>query len=169
MTTLATITTLYDYHYWANAGLLRACEALKPEQWDLPLGPSWGSVHRLLVHMLDAERIWLARWQGDSPTALLKSEELPTLASVRQAWASIEAQLRAFVGQCDDARLDRDLSYANTKGVRYASPLVHLMLHLANHGTHHRGELAALLTLLEVPHPEDDLLYYLREQEASSR
>ena len=139
-----------------------------PEQWDRPLGPSWGSVHALLVHMLGAEKLWLARWRGESPTALLKPEELPTLGEVRRAWAKIEAELRAFVGRCDDARLERDLRYANTKGVRYASPLAHLMLHAANHGTHHRGELAALLTLLEVPHPEDDLLYFLREKQASS-
>ncbi|MGH2521990.1 MAG: DinB family protein [Anaerolineales bacterium] len=37
------------------------------------------------------------------------------------------------------------------------------MLHVANHGTHHRGELAAMLALLNAPHPEDDLLDYFIE------
>ncbi|MBI4772019.1 MAG: damage-inducible protein DinB, partial [Chloroflexi bacterium] len=32
-----------------------------------------------------------------------------------------------------------------------------------NHSNHHRGELAAMLALLNVPHPEDDMLYYFRE------
>ena len=163
----STFITLYDYHYWANARLLGACESLTPEQWDRPLGPSWGSVRSLLVHMLGAEMIWLARWQGESPAALLRPEEFPTLGDVRQAWAQVEAEMRVFISQCDDARLNGDLSYTNTKGVSYTSLLAQLMLHVANHGTHHRGELAAMLTLLDMPHPEDDLLYYLREKQAS--
>ncbi|HLB46153.1 MAG TPA: DinB family protein [Anaerolineales bacterium] len=39
------------------------------------------------------------------------------------------------------------------------------MLHLANHGTHHRGELAAMLALMDVPHPEDDLILYARQKQ----
>jgi uncharacterized damage-inducible protein DinB len=36
------------------------------------------------------------------------------------------------------------------------------MGHLANHGTHHRGELAAMFALLEAAHPEEDwYLYFL--------
>jgi uncharacterized damage-inducible protein DinB len=165
--TLSTVTLLYDYHYWANARLLAACEALTPEQWDQPLGPSWGSVHGLLAHMLAAEALWLARWQGESPKTLRQKDEFPLLADVRRAWAQIENDLRAFLGRCDDARLSRDLAYATTQGVPHAMPLGQLMLHVANHGTHHRGELAAMLTLLGVPHPEDDLVFYLRERMAA--
>jgi uncharacterized damage-inducible protein DinB len=38
------------------------------------------------------------------------------------------------------------------------------MAHLANHGTHHRGELAAMFAMLAAPHPEDDWLIYLLSQ-----
>lgn len=163
MITLSTLATLYDYHYWANARLLAACGALTPEQWDRPLGHSWGSVHGVLAHMLAAETLWLTRWQGASPTSLRQPEEFPTLADLRRAWAEVEANLRGFLRQCDDARLNRDLHYTTTKGVPQVQLLGELMLHVANHGTHHRGELAAMLAILEVPHPEDDLVYYLRE------
>jgi uncharacterized damage-inducible protein DinB len=36
------------------------------------------------------------------------------------------------------------------------------MAHLSNHGTYHRGELAAMFAMMNAPHPEEDwYLYYL--------
>jgi uncharacterized damage-inducible protein DinB len=164
MITQSTLAFLYDYHYWANARLLRPCEALSAEQWDKSLGHSWDSVHGLVVHMLAAETIWLARWKGGSPKALRRAAEFPTLADVRRAWDALEADMRAFVAGCDDAQLNQPLTYTNTRGEAHTAMLGELMLHVANHGTHHRGELAAMLALLNVVHPEEDLLFYVLEQ-----
>ena len=157
----ATLTLIYDYHYWITAQVLDACAALTPDQWREPRGHSWGSVHGVAAHMLAAETIWLRRWQGESPQALLAAEAVPALAAVRGAWAPIEAEVRAFIAGCDEARLAADFTYVNTRGQTFSLPLGAVMLHVANHGTHHRGELAAMLATLAVPHPEDDLLYYL--------
>ena len=164
MTVLSTLTLLFEYSLWADTRVLEACESLTPEQWDQSLGHSWGSVHGLLAHILAVEILWFARWQGESPTSLRSTEDFPTLADVRRAWLEVKAEMRDFIQYCDEARLQHNLSYMTTKGVPYSEPLWQLMLHLFNHGTHHRGELAAMLTLLGVPHPEDDLLFYLREK-----
>jgi uncharacterized damage-inducible protein DinB len=165
MITLSTLTLLYDYHYWATDRMLTACERLTPDQWGRPLGHSWGSVHGMLAHMLAAEALWLSRWQGVSPTSLRQPEEFPALADVRREWSAVEANLRGFLRECDEARLNSELRYTTTKGAPQASPLGELMLHVVNHGTHHRGELAAMLALLGAPHPEDDLIFYLREKQ----
>lgn len=164
MVTLSTVRFLYDYHYSMNTKMLTACEALTPEQWDQPLGHSWGSVHSMLAHMLAAEIIWLARWKGDKPTTLPRAESFPALTDVRRAWSAVEAELRAFLADCDETRLQADFTYTNTRGRTVTVPFGPLLLHVVNHGTHHRGELAAMLTVLDVPHPEDDLLYYLIER-----
>lgn len=166
MITKATLTLLYDYHDWMTDQMLDACAALTPEQWDRALGHSWGSVHGVVVHMLAAETIWLRRWQGHSPTSLLQPDALPTLADVRGAWAELRSELRGFLAGCDEARLAAPVHYTSTRGQPFAEPLGQLLLHVANHGTHHRGELVAMLAVLDVPHPEDDLLRYLREQAA---
>ncbi len=168
MITRSTLNLIYDYHYWITRRLLAACEALTPEQWTHSHGHSWDSVHGLVTHMLTAEIIWLARWQGVSPTTLRRKEELPTLADVRREWAVVESDVRAFLAACNDPRLNQPLTYTNTRGEQFTVILGQLMLHLANHGTHHRGELVAMLALLERPHPEDDLLWYLLEQRPKS-
>ncbi len=82
----------------------------------------------------------------------------------RQSGDSRPERVRAFLAGLDDARLAADFSYTNTRGQPFTLPLGPVMLHVANHGTHHRGELVAMLAILEVAHPEDDLLRYLQAQ-----
>jgi uncharacterized damage-inducible protein DinB len=168
MVTRPVLAFLYDYHYWITPQLLDACEALSPEQWVRPLGHSWGSVHAVAAHMLAAETIWLRRWLGESPRALRQPAELPALADVRREWAALEREVRGFLAEVDDARLAADFTYTNTRGQAFTLPLGQVMLHTANHATHHRGELVAMLAVLEVPHPEDDLLRYLIEKRPGS-
>jgi len=163
-TSLSTIKMLYDYNRWANLRVLAACESLTLEQWGRELGHSWGSVHGLLTHMYAAETIWLARWQGDSPRVMAQPADFPTFAELEKAWMDVELQVMDFIDICSDKTLNQDITYTNTRGETLSFPLGKLMLHLANHQTHHRGELAAMLAILDVPHPEDDLLWYLREK-----
>lgn len=155
-------TTLYDYNRWANARMLEAAARLTFEQLLHEHGHSWGSVHGLLVHMMSAEWIWLRRWQGESPKAVLNPSDFPTIEILRAYWDGLEAQLHDFVAAQTGESLESIVTYTNTKGRTFSLPLWQLMGHLANHGTHHRGELAAMFALLEAAHPEEDwYLYFL--------
>jgi uncharacterized damage-inducible protein DinB len=153
---------LFDYNNWANARYLEVAQALTSEQLFRQHGHSWGSAHSLLVHMMGAEWIWLSRWQGVSPKALLDPHDYPTLEAVLPAWGEIDAKLRAFAAAQTEASLVQPLTYTNTHGRTFTLLLWQLMAHLGNHGTHHRGELAAMFAMMEVPHPEEDwYLYFL--------
>ena len=163
-TSLSTIKLLYDYNRWANSRMLVACESLTLEQWGRALGHSWGSVHGLLTHMFAAEAIWLARWRGESPRVMRQPAEFPTFTDLEKAWMNMELELLEFIESLDEKRLTQEVTYTNTRGETYTYPLGRLMLHLANHNTHHRGELAAMFALLNIAHPEDDLLFYLHEK-----
>jgi uncharacterized damage-inducible protein DinB len=94
---------------------------------------------------------------------LRQAADFPTYRDLRRAWERLAAEMNLFIESYDEKELKQDITYTNTKGESRTFPLGHLMLHLANHSTHHRGELAAMLATLGVPHPEDDLLWYLRE------
>lgn len=163
-TSLSTIKMLYEYNRWANERMLVACESLTLEQWSRSLGHSWGSVHGLLTHMFAAEVIWFSRWKGESPKKSHQAAEFPTFDDLERAWVQIELDLMQYIDSLGEKDLTREVTYTNTKGETYTNLLGHLMLHLANHSNHHRGELAAMLAVLNVAHPEDDLLFYLREK-----
>jgi uncharacterized damage-inducible protein DinB len=144
--------------------MLAACDSLTMEQWSRSLGHSWGSVHGLLTHMFAAEVIWLARWKGTSPRALHQPAEFPTFAELEKAWMKTEIEMMEFVGSLTEKSLTQDITYTSTRGEKYTYPLGQLVLHLANHSNHHRGELAAMLAILNVQHPEDDMIFYYREK-----
>jgi uncharacterized damage-inducible protein DinB len=55
----AYLQQLYNYNYWANGRLLDAAEALTEDQLYRQQGHSWGSIHGVLLHMMNAEWIWL--------------------------------------------------------------------------------------------------------------
>jgi len=151
---------LFEYNDWANEGMLAVAAGLGSERLTQQQGHSWGSVHGVLVHMMSAEWIWLRRWQGESPGAVLNPREFPTLEALRQHWSEIRSEMRSFVAGQTTTSLQRAVSYTNTRGQMYTLPLWQLMAHLANHGTHHRGELAAMYAMMDAVHPEEDLYIY---------
>ena len=155
---------LYDYHSWANAHALAAAERLTEEQLNRPQGHSFGSVLGTLRHMHAAEWIWWRRWQGESPKAFPDPAETPTLAALRARWQAQAAEMRAFLAAQTPESVEREIAYTNTRGESYRLRLWQMAAHVANHGTHHRAELAAMYALLDVPHAEEDWSRYFLEQ-----
>jgi len=151
---------LFDYHYWANWRMFAVAETLSQEQLFRQQEHSWGSVYGVLLHMMNAEWIWLQRWQGESPTAFFSSDDFPTLASVKKYWTALEAEMRTFIANQTPQTLEAEITYTTTLGQMYHLSLWLMMAHVANHGTHHRGELAAMFASMDTPHPEDELIHY---------
>ncbi len=157
------IALLYDYTYWARDRLLRGAEGVTQEQFEAPAPFPHGGLRGTLVHLVSSEWVWLSRWQGVSPTGQLRQADFPTLDSIRARWAEEEAKMRAFIDSLSDAGLDRVVHYSNTKGQEFSHPLWQIMMHLANHGTQHRSEAAAILTEIGRSPGDLDMIVYLRE------
>ena len=151
---------LYGYHYWANQRYFTVAEGLTDERLHRRQGHSWDSVHAVLVHMLSSEWVWLQRWHGATPKAHLDPADFPTLASLKQPWAGVQAEMRAFIDSQTDDGLQAAIAYSNFSGEGFQVPLWQMLMHVANHETHHRGELAAMFALMNVPHPEEEVIQY---------
>jgi uncharacterized damage-inducible protein DinB len=151
---------LYDYMYWANHRYVLVAEGLSDDQLHRKHGHSWDSVHGILLHMLSSETTWLKRWHGDSPRTHLSPADFPTLAAVTERWAAVEQQLRGYLAAQSELTLQAPLPYSNFEGQTFQLPLWQYMAHIVNHETHHRGELAAMFALMNVPHPEEELVQY---------
>jgi uncharacterized damage-inducible protein DinB len=159
--------TLLDYHYWARDRVLDALDALTPEQYMRDLGSSFTSVRDTLVHTYGAEFNWYSRWTGTSPTGMLDPNLFPDLASVHAAWREHEGKVRAFVGRMDQRDLERTLDYKMLTGEPASSVFWHMLQHVVNHASYHRGQLTTMLRQLGAPPPKpQDLIRYYREQSA---
>ena len=155
------ILTLYKYNQWANAKILNTATQVTKEQYLAPASFPHGGLRGTLVHALFAEWIWRNRWEGSSPTVLLKPEDFPTVESLCRRWAEEERRLMDFVDQLTDERLSSTINYANTSGKPFTRVLWHMMAHVVNHGTQHRAEAAALLTEFGRSPGDIDLIYFL--------
>jgi uncharacterized damage-inducible protein DinB len=154
------IKQAYDYTYWANRRYFTVAESLTEEQLHRLQGHSWGDVHATLVHMMSSEWVWLQRWHGTSPKAHLDKADYHTLAILKARWGEVEAEMRAFIEAQSDASLQSAITYSNFRGETFHVPQWEMLVHVANHETHHRGELAAMYALMGVDHPEEEMIQY---------
>jgi len=150
---------LYEYNYWANKRYLTVAETLTEEQLFRKQGHSWDSAHAILVHMMSSERMWQQRWRGENGT-FLDPKDFPTAASIRKYWVEVEQNMRNFIAAQTEPSLMSDVTYTNPKGETFTLPLWQMVVQPSNHNTHHRGELAAMFALMNIPHPEEEVVQY---------
>jgi uncharacterized damage-inducible protein DinB len=162
------LSSLFEYGAWVNQRLLEAAAALTEEQFTRKVWPGFGSVHLTFVHILGAEELWFARWQGQSPKTMLSRRELPTVTAIRERWAELIDARRANLASLDVAELAASVHWTNMRGQPYALPRWQVILHCANHSTHHRSEVASMLTELGHEPDSTDLLEYYLEHAGQS-
>jgi uncharacterized damage-inducible protein DinB len=160
MDAITLIRQLYDYHRWANRRLFEVGAGLG-EAVTRDLGAHWSvpTVKGMFTHLCAADEIWLARWKGTAPGRLPADADFPAMADLRARWDGTEAEQRAFVDALDDAALARPVTYRTAAG-EFSSPLGSLLPHVVNHATHHRSELATMITLISGSPPDTGLATY---------
>lgn len=156
------IRGLYDYHRWANRRLFDFAAGLGEGMVTRDMGKHWSvpTVKGMFAHLYGADAIWLARWRGTSPTRIAGDADFATMADVRAAWDTLEAEQRSFVESLGEVDLARPIGYRNTEGAQFSAALGPLLQHVVNHATHHRSEIASMVTLLSGSPPETGIALY---------
>ena len=164
------IQLLFEYDRWANNRFLLAASALSSEQFTRDLGGSFRSVRDALVHIIAGEWGWLTYWKEPSPSAafltdlwdrcdaIFRPHTFPDIAAVRVKWAEVEKEQMEFVSCVTNEALARMLPMRTTQ-----LSLAHLMQHLANHSTYHRGQVALMIRQLDANAPATDFCRFLVE------
>jgi len=168
------IDLLYEYDRWANNRVLRACSGLSSEQFTRDLGGSFSSVRDTLAHIFAGEWGWLQYWKEPSPDSsfvanmmarrkvLFDPNGFPDLASVQRKWAEVETEQIEFVQLLTDEHLERMLPVRTTQ-----AKLIHLMQHVANHSTYHRGQISLMMRQLDaVPEATDFHVFVMEGRQA---
>jgi uncharacterized damage-inducible protein DinB len=147
------------YNRWMNQRLYDACETLSDEERKRERGAFFGSIHRTLMHLVWADKMWLQRF-ARQPTvfaaldpALLAlpdgasySTDLhPDWRDLRQTREALDQAVEQWLAEMQADFLLSTLRYANTKGVQRAHPAWQALTHFFNHQTHHRGQATTLL------------------------
>ena len=159
------LQTLLDFHYWARDRALDAVAALTPEQFTRDLGSSFKSVRDTLAHLYSAEWAWYQRWHGTSPTGPLPFDQFPDVASLRTAWTGHEASMRAYLASLDEVGINRVHHFRMLSGQEGSAVFWHMLQHIVNHGSYHRGQVTTMLRQLGgSPAKSMDLIAFYRER-----
>ena len=155
---------LVRYHQWANQRFIPVLQNLTPEQWEETHPSSFNSIRRTMLHLWDAEQLWLKRIQGESPLGWPSAGFTGDGPALLKGWKATTQALVDFVAGKNEEALAVIVTYQNTRGDTYRQPIYEIVLHLINHATYHRGQLITLLRQAGVVDglPGTDLIQYWR-------
>lgn len=163
------IAFLFQYNEWATRRILAAAAHLTHDEFVTARSLTFGSLRGTMVHNFGADWIWRRRCEDKvSPPDLPAEDLFPTFADLRSAWEEEQAAMHAYVAGLTDAEIDGDMAYTTTNGTPMHAPMWQVLLHLINHGTQHRAEVAQVLTELGHSPGEVDLIVYVRQLQAQA-
>ncbi|MEW6249577.1 MAG: DinB family protein [Planctomycetota bacterium] len=168
MPRIATYRELFAYTAWARDKVLAAAAPLTDEQLDRPFEMGEGSLRATIRHLYGSERLWYERWQqcAGRDIPFPHARELTTVAEIRAAHTSLAAARDSAVTQLADADLDPVIRYVPPDGDPRAYPLGEILLHVVNHGVHHRAQALNMLRHLGADLPKPGLDYiFMKVQE----
>ncbi len=143
---------LYQYNAWANNRVMECL--LRQHVGDEKITTLFG-------HVLAAQFLWLHRIKGlPAPAVKLWGEY--SLEVLQKMVASANEQWIAYVDETD--HFDRDMTYHNYVGDLYTNNVETIMMHLVNHSSYHRAQIALLLRQGGLEPINTDLITFDRVQ-----
>jgi uncharacterized damage-inducible protein DinB len=165
----ATFRLLYEHHWWANRTLRAVTAQLGEAKAAQEIGRQFSEppLRRMFFHVFAVDTLWVARWQGTSPTGL--PDEPPTLAELGERWIALERARQTFLDALGDTDRDRVIDDGLLSGAAYRQPLGLLLHYVTDHGTHHRSEIATMLTMTSGSPPGTGLARFLAIRSSQER
>jgi uncharacterized damage-inducible protein DinB len=148
--TLDVIKYFYHYNRWATELLLDALEGLSPDEYTADGTSGNGSIRDTLAHLLSVQYGWTSWFEekitiAQATQKLLTGEEIPTVADARRRWVPIAEQTDAYIATLSEEQLEGCITSTLPNDTTVEFVRWHLLLHLANHGTHTRAQIVAAI------------------------
>jgi len=158
------LRTHIDYTAWASQKLVATASLLSPEELSRDFQTSERCVLNTLVHVFAADRSWLSRLTEGKPHPGFVSSADYLLAVLQNQWPILHERWKRWALDLTDEKAAAPLDYVDWNGVSHSQPVWQIVLHVVNHGTHHRGQVSGFLRALGHAPPPLDLLFYYWER-----
>jgi len=143
---------LFHYNHWANELLLQKlyeCETQDAE------------IIKLMSHVINAQFIWFSRVSGNKALER-KVWDLYNLHELPSASKESSRLWIIFISDLEEEKFNADIFYTNSQGNQFSTISSDIFIHVINHGTYHRGQIAKLLRQKNIDPPNTDYITYVR-------
>jgi uncharacterized damage-inducible protein DinB len=147
---LDAIDDVIRHNSWATARLIEHLRSMPPATLDLSAPGTFGTIGATLAHIVGAERAYLARLKGETPTAGERTQDLARLAEqARSIGEALEHLLQGGI--------DPDLEVQTKLGPQTAGIV---LAQIVNHATEHRAHIGTVLGAHGMEPPALDAFAY---------
>ena len=147
---------------WADEIVLGAVLKAPSDKVSADLGSSFQSIFDTLNHVYLAELVWLKRFQGAGSTGLADLAAPADTSALALAWPELHRTWLDWAGSRGADDWNKLCTHCNTAGAEFSLPYWQIVLHVANHGSYHRGQVATMLRQSGVTPPGTDLIRFYR-------
>ena len=154
-----------SYNLWANERMGHLLMAHDDTVLNAEKKSSFPSIAKTILHIWDAETIWLTRLKGGSLSDWPSKSFSGNKADRLKGLINRSAELLQYIKEKGEAFQQEIIVYKNMKGDPYQNTVEEILFHLVNHGTYHRGQIITLLRDSGVTQlVSTDLIAWFREQ-----
>ncbi len=140
---------LFEYNLWANN---KFAEVLRTNPFESP------NILKFTSHIANAQSIWLSRLKEESTEVGVWDE-----FNLKEALEKLEKSSQDWLDFIYSDSFSKEvISYKNSNGEAFESRVDDILTHVANHGTHHRGQISLLLREENIDPPASDFIFYVR-------
>jgi uncharacterized damage-inducible protein DinB len=137
-----------QYNEWMNARMYALCASMPDTELRKDRGAFFKSIYGTLNHIACVDLTFLSRFTGDPIVVPEPGADLyGTFGSLRTERAALDQRLLVWSESLSPAWLAESLTYASKiDGKTRTVPKWALVTQMFNHQTHHRGQVATLLS-----------------------
>ncbi|HMQ78164.1 MAG TPA: DinB family protein [Ignavibacteria bacterium] len=155
-----------SYNLWANLMILNKLNTLPEDILNKELKSSFRSISRTILHIYDAETIWLRRLEGHSLNNWPSEDFSGTTNEALQMLENASKNIRDYVKNISAESLYNECTFTSFAGVKFAIKVHDVIQHCMNHSTFHRGQIVTMLRELDITElPSTDYIAYIRTHE----
>lgn len=167
MSAIPIIREAHAWLRWLTTRTLDACASLSPGEFrrPFPIGP--GSVHATLVHLLGAEKLWIAVLEGDEPVPPMPEPgQYPDVEAIRAGFVPVRARWSALLDRLDGQELARVVVRVRD-GRAYRQTVGDAMMQIPTHALYHNAQISFMFRSMGHALPDSSWIIRAREQAAA--
>lgn len=155
-----------EYNLWANKKIIGKLTGLPESVLNTELKSSFRSITLTVLHIYDAETIWLKRLLGESVNKWPSEDFNGTPNDSLNMLENASKNFADYSVSVTDNSISNDISFRSIAGDKFTMSVQDIVQHCMNHSSFHRGQIITMLRELDVTDlPSTDYIAFLRTNE----